>query len=84
VAALFGRLHPLGIIPASVLFGALILGADMMQRAVHVPSSIVLVIQGLVILFVVSADLVLRKPELLGKLQFWSTKVTAEEGKCRG
>ncbi|MDF2929968.1 MAG: ABC-type uncharacterized transport system, permease component, partial [Anaerospora sp.] len=45
VAALFGRLHPLGIVPASVLFGALILGADMMQRAVHVPSSIVLVIQ---------------------------------------
>lgn len=64
VAALFGRLHPLGVIPASVLFGALILGADMMQRAVSIPSAIVLVIQGLVILFIVSADLILRKPEV--------------------
>ena len=39
VAALFGRLHPIGIIPASVLFGALILGADMMQRAVSIPAA---------------------------------------------
>lgn len=84
VAALFGRLHPLGVVPASVLFGALILGADMMQRAVNVPSSIVLVIQGLVILFVVSADLILRKPQLLGKFPFLSSKVTAGEEKCHG
>ena len=62
VAALFGRLHPLGIVPAAVLFGALILGADMMQRAVHIPAAIVLAVQGLVILFVVSSDILLRKP----------------------
>jgi simple sugar transport system permease protein len=68
VAALFGRLHPLGVIPASVLFGALILGADMMQRAVAIPSAIVLIIQGLVILFIVSADIVLRKPEILNNI----------------
>lgn len=54
VVALFGGLHPLGIIPASVLFGLLILGADMMQRAVDVPSAIVLAIQGLIILSIVS------------------------------
>lgn len=69
VAALFGRLHPLGTIPASILFGALILGADMMQRAVAIPSAIVLVIQGLVILFVVSVDIILRKPEILERLK---------------
>jgi simple sugar transport system permease protein len=71
VAALFGRLHPLGIIPASVLFGALILGADMMQRAVSIPAAIVLVIQGFVILFVVSSDVLLRKPELLDNFKQW-------------
>lgn len=65
VAALFGRLHPLGLIPASVLFGALILGADMMQRAVSIPAAIVLVIQGFVILFVVASDVFIRRPELL-------------------
>ncbi len=73
VAALFGRLHPLGLIPASVLFGALILGADMMQRAVSIPAAIVLVIQGFVILFVVASDVFIRKPELLEKLKFWRT-----------
>lgn len=69
VAALFGRLHPLGVIPASILFGALILGADMMQRAVSIPSAIVMVMQGLIILFIVSADLLLRKPELLNRFK---------------
>lgn len=68
VAALFGRLHPLGTIPAAILFGALILGADMMQRAVNVPAAIVMAVQGLVILFVVSSDILLRKPELAGRV----------------
>lgn len=84
VAALFGRLHPLGVIPASVLFGALILGADMMQRAVAIPAAIVLVIQGLVILFVVAADLLLRKPELLAKLPAKFVKLTAKGDKNHG
>lgn len=56
VAALFGRLHPLGTIPAAILFGALLLGADMMQRAVNIPAAMIMVIQGLVVLFVVSSD----------------------------
>ncbi|KKM11514.1 ABC transporter permease [Clostridiales bacterium PH28_bin88] len=68
VAALFGRLHPLGTIPAAILIGALILGADMMQRAVNVPAAIIMAIQGLVILFVVSSDILLRKPELMARI----------------
>lgn len=80
VAALFGRLHPLGIIPASLLFGALILGADMMQRAVAVPAAVVIIMQGFVILFVVSADLVLRKPQLLGRLQVLLPKGLRKRG----
>ena len=65
VVALFGRLHPLGCIPASILFGMLTLGADMMQRAVSIPAAIVMAIQGLVVLFVVGSDLLIRRPELL-------------------
>lgn len=64
VAALFGRLHPLGAVPAALLFGMLVLGADMMQRAVAIPAAIVMAIQGLVVLFVVGADLFIRRPRL--------------------
>jgi ABC-type uncharacterized transport system permease subunit len=55
VAALFGGLHPLGTIPASYLFGSLLVGADKMQRAVQVPSALVDTIMGLVVLFVVGS-----------------------------
>ena len=61
VAALFGKLHPLGAIPASALFGALLVGADKMQRAVQVPSALAIALQGLVVLFVVSSDLYVRR-----------------------
>ncbi len=61
VAALLGGLHPLGLVPASILFGGLLVGADTMQRAVQVPSSLVDVILGLVILFVSGAALWSRK-----------------------
>jgi len=55
VAALFGGLHPLGSIPASILFGSLLVGADKMQRAVQVPSALIDSILGLVVLFVVGS-----------------------------
>ncbi len=56
VAALFGGLHPLGTIPASLLFGSLLVGADKMQRAVQVPSALIDTILGLVVLFVVGSQ----------------------------
>jgi simple sugar transport system permease protein len=61
VAALFGGLHPLGLIPASVLFGGLLVGADKMQRAVQVPSSLIGAMLGLVVLFVVGSQLWSRR-----------------------
>jgi simple sugar transport system permease protein len=61
VAALFGGLHPLGAIPASYLFGSLLVGADKMQRAVQVPSALVDAIMGLVVLFVVGSALLSRR-----------------------
>ncbi len=78
VAALFGRLHPIGVIPASILFGALILGADMMQRAVSIPAAIVMVIQGFIILFVVGSDIFIRRPELLERLRTWRRRRSGE------
>jgi len=61
VAALFGGLHPLGTIPASYLFGSLLVGADKMQRAVQVPSALIDTILGLIVLFVVGSQFWARK-----------------------
>lgn len=61
VAALFGKLHPLGIIPSSILFGGLLVGGDKMQRAIQVPQVLIQAILGLVVLFVVSTDYFVRK-----------------------
>ena len=61
VAALFGKLHPLGLIPASVLFGGLLVGGDRMQRAVQVPSAMIMALMGLVVLFVVSSEIWARR-----------------------
>jgi len=61
VAALFGGLHPLGLIPASWLFGSLLVGADMMQRAVQVPSALIDTLLGLVVLLVVGSQMWSRR-----------------------
>lgn len=53
VAALFGGLHPLWTIPSSFLFGGLLVGANAMQRAIQIPSSLVVGLNGLVVIFVV-------------------------------
>jgi ABC-type uncharacterized transport system permease subunit len=56
VAALLGGLHPLWTIPASFLFGGLIVGGQALQRAVQVPSALIVALNGLVVVFVVAAD----------------------------
>jgi simple sugar transport system permease protein len=77
VAALFGQLHPIGTIPASFFFGALIVGANKLQRIMQVPSSFILALNGLVVIFVVSSDIWRRRRQRQRKLQATST---AEEG----
>jgi general nucleoside transport system permease protein len=61
VAALFGGLHPLGMIPASFLFGGLLVGGDKMQRAIQVPSALTTAILGLVVMFVSGSALFARR-----------------------
>jgi simple sugar transport system permease protein len=61
VAALFGQLHPIWSIPASILFGALLVGANKMQRVVQVPSALVIALNGLVVVFVVSSEIWRRR-----------------------
>ncbi len=61
VAALFGQLHPIGTIPASFLFGALLVGANKLQRAMQVPSAFITALNGLVVVFVVSSEIWRRR-----------------------
>ncbi len=55
--ALLANNHPLGVIASGILFGALRSGAEVMQISAKVPSVLVFVIQGLVILCVVAFGL---------------------------
>ena len=59
VVALFGGLHPFGIIPASFFFGLLIYGATLAPSKVGVPANIVQVMQGVIIIVIVTAQMVL-------------------------
>jgi len=61
VVALFGQLHPIWSIPASILFGALLVGANKMQRVVQVPSALVTALNGLVVVFVVSSEILRQR-----------------------
>lgn len=61
VAALFGGLNPIGAVPASIFFGGLLIGAQGMQRAVEIPAALVTAINGLIVVFVVSSQLWVRR-----------------------
>ncbi|HDH26295.1 MAG TPA: ABC transporter permease [Actinobacteria bacterium] len=61
VVALFGGLNPLGTIPASFLFGALLVGANKLQRVVQVPAALIIALNGLVVVFVVSSAIWKRR-----------------------
>ncbi|MCK4977837.1 MAG: ABC transporter permease, partial [Anaerolineales bacterium] len=61
VAALFGLLHPIGTIPASFFLGALLVGANKMQRVTQVPGALLTALNGLVVIFVVSSEIWRRR-----------------------
>jgi len=60
-AALLGKNHPLGTILSSLLFAALITGAESMQRGAGVPISFAYLIQGILIICVLGGEILTRK-----------------------
>lgn len=64
VVALFGGLHPLGIIPASFFFGLMIYGSTLAPGRVRVPQNIAKVLQGIIIIVIVTAQMVLENKYL--------------------
>ncbi|KAF0675324.1 ABC transporter permease [Profundibacterium mesophilum] len=60
--ALMGRSHPLGVLLAAILFGALYQGGAELEFETSVPREMVVVIQALVILFTGALDGMVRRP----------------------
>ncbi len=57
--ALLGKTHPLGVVLAALLFGAMRNGATRMQFLTQIPVDVISVIQALILLFV-AADAIIR------------------------
>lgn len=57
--ALLGKSHPLGVVLASILFGAMRNGATRMQFLTQIPVDLISVLQALILLFV-AADAIIR------------------------
>jgi simple sugar transport system permease protein len=56
--ALLGRSHPIGVLWAALLFGALSAGGRTMQGAAQVPIDLVVVLQALIVIFVAAPGLI--------------------------
>ncbi|HSG78383.1 MAG TPA: ABC transporter permease [Acidimicrobiia bacterium] len=56
--ALLGRSHPLGVVAAGLLFGALRAGGQEMQAGSDVPIDLILVVQALVVVFIAAPALI--------------------------
>jgi len=54
VTALLGGLNAIGAVFAAVLYGGLVYGAQVMQRRIDIPSSVALMIQGIIVLLVLT------------------------------
>lgn len=70
--AMLGRLHPLGVLPAAFLFGALESGARALQRDLGISPVLAEVIQGMVILFVVLYETRWFREQLIRRLTFFN------------
>ncbi|MES2257685.1 MAG: ABC transporter permease [Pseudomonadota bacterium] len=78
IVAFVGRLHPVGISLASLLMALLFLGGEQAQQFINLPSSISKVFQGMLLFFLLGADLFIGyrlridRTASLGKL-VWKT-----------
>jgi simple sugar transport system permease protein len=75
VVALFGGLHPVGAIPAAILFGGMLVSGTKLQ-SVGINSAMVTVLLGLIVLFVVSSSEIVRRVRLSAIQPFTPPKST--------
>jgi simple sugar transport system permease protein len=63
VVALLGELHPIGMFVSAVLFAALVVGGNAMERNAGVPFALVDVIQGCIILIILARMTIFKKEQ---------------------
>jgi len=56
IVAFVGRLHPVGVVAASILMALFYIGGELSQSRLGLPSSLTGVYQGLLLLFLLGAD----------------------------
>jgi simple sugar transport system permease protein len=60
VVSLLGSVHPLGVIFASIFFGALISGMSSVERALQIPQTLALLSQGIIIVLILMIQVLAR------------------------
>jgi simple sugar transport system permease protein len=60
IVAFLGRLHPLGIVLASLLMALMYLGGETLQMELNLPLAITGVFQGMLLFFVLASDVLVR------------------------
>lgn len=78
--ALLGRSHPLGVVPAALLFAALRAGATRMQFVSQIPIDVISIVQGIVLLLVAADELIRRLYRIGGRRGAPSTQPTVSRG----
>ncbi|HEY7940310.1 MAG TPA: ABC transporter permease [Candidatus Limnocylindrales bacterium] len=81
--ALLGRSNPWGVLPASLLFGAMRAGAGLMQIQAGVPAELVYIIQAIILLFLI-IDVLLRKLPGLGAAKAGLITTDASQAAAEG
>lgn len=61
IVALLGRLHPVGVLIAALALSGLTIGFDAAERQHHLPSTLVGVVQALIIIVIVVGDAIVNK-----------------------
>jgi ABC-type uncharacterized transport system permease subunit len=60
IVAWLGRLNPWGILAVSVLLGGLLVGSDMLQITMNLPSAVAYLLQGLILFALLSVDILVN------------------------
>jgi len=61
--ALLGRLHPVGVVLVSILFSALVIGSESMQRFAGIPVWLTYVVQGLIVILAIAFESLVSRRE---------------------
>ncbi len=77
---MLGQKHPLGVVIAAVMFGALKAGRGGMVRAANLPTSLSLVLSGVIIFFVAVSTALMKLPRYLATREMNNKKRAGENG----